>query len=217
MSSHDRADPQPDSTDKAVSTQICEVRSPEQLGLLIKCAIWNRFSQPGELIAIKVIRRSGGYEVKLKYENSEGEFAPTNIFQQVVEDYKSAPKPLYQNLDKVVPVEVLEASHSVLAFPAVIKLYHCGFSNINRLIQEALLQVRLASTYTCKLLDLFVRKGSKTVFQVGLVMERLEKDLEADIKHRATLDNHYTEDELQLILDCTVAALLYAKLRVRLT
>lgn len=112
-------------------------------------------------------------------------------------------------------MEVLEASHSLLSFHTVVKLYHCGFSNINSCIQEALLQIKLASAYTCKLLDIFIRKGSKNLFQVGLVMEKLEGDLEADMKYRVQMGNPYTEGELRCILKCIAEALVYAKLKVR--
>lgn len=131
------------------------------------------------------------------------------------EECKSASEvPLYTNKDNIVEVEVLETTFGVLAFPSVIKLYHCGFFNIDHIIQEALLQIRVASRYSCKLFDLSIRKGSKSLFEVRLVMERLEGDLLADIRRCTVLNTTYTETELMNILECVTEALMFAKLRV---
>lgn len=213
-----------DSTDKVVGTQTCEVSSLREVEVLVKYAIWERRVQIEELIAINVNRSKserGGFEIRFEYdhfeENSVKGFDTKIIMQQQQESeyyLSDSTQPLYQKVDTVVPVDVLVASHSLLSFPAVIKLYHCGFSNINRFIQEALLQVKLTSSYTCKLLDIFIRKGSKDLFEVGLVMERLKGDLEADIKHRVQLGNPYSESELRCILKCMTEALAYAKFRV---
>lgn len=45
-------------------------------------------------------------------------------------------------------------------------------------------------------------------------MKKLKGDLEADAKHRATMNTPYIETELMHILKCIVEALMYAKLRV---
>lgn len=74
-----------------------------------------------------------------------------------------------------MPVDVLDASHSMFSFPTVIKLYHCNdYLNLSKIIQEALMQSRLTCTFTCKLLDLSIREGLTCQVEVGLVMEKLE-------------------------------------------
>lgn len=94
------------------------------------------------------------------------------------------------------------------------KLYrYQGCSHLNKIIKEALIQVRLASAYTCHLLDVSIRK-SNHLFEVALMMERLEGDLEADIRHRILQNIPYSEDEWRYILKCMAEALLYAKLKV---
>lgn len=194
-------DLQPDSTEGTLTTQTCKVNSFEEVEAVIKLAIWNRCSGSETLFAINIEKNkseSSGYEVKLIYDSldsgSSKEIVPKHMLRhQGFEDYKPANTcPLHQNHDNIVQVKVLEASHSVFPFPAVIKLYHCGFFNINSLIQEALIQVKLTSAYTCKLLDLFIHEISNHSFEVGLVMERLEGDLETDIKNRSALNNWYT-------------------------
>lgn len=123
--------------------------------------------------------------------------------------------PLYQKLDHVMRVEAWEGSSLLLQIPAIVKVYRCQyFWILDSVIQEALIQFTLTSPYTCKLLDLSIRSGSKRLFEVGLVIERLEGDLEADIKQRAKQDNYYAEDELMNIGMCVGEALLYAKMRV---
>lgn len=208
-------------TSKLVTVQTHTASSLEEVEVLVKSAIWSSCS-PGRLIAINVNRgKSTGYEVKWKFETlgeeNDEEVVNCSIEQREigVENYKSEKtKPIYQNLSNLVPVEVLEASHTYISFPTVIKLYHCEFSNISNVIQETIMQVRLASAYSCKLLDIFIRKGSKRLLEVGLVMEKLEGNLETDIELRVLQDNTYTELELRHILECIAEALLYAKLRV---
>lgn len=57
--------------------------------------------------------------------------------------------------------------------------------------------------------------GSVDFLEVGLVLERLEGDLEADITSRIAKNAPYKEAELRHILECVAEALLYAKIRVR--
>lgn len=93
-------------------TYAYEVSALKEVEALIKCVIWNRCSQPGQLLAIKVNRSksvSDGYEVQLKYDhlgtNSKGELVFGGILQQQqgFEDYKSATtSPLHQNKDSFV-------------------------------------------------------------------------------------------------------------------
>ena len=68
-----------------------------------------------------------------------------------------------------------------------VKLYHYGFCNLNGPIQEALLRMKVDSAYTCRLLDISICKSSKDLFEVGLVMERLEGDLAVDIRSREVI------------------------------
>lgn len=68
------------------------------------------------------------------------------------------------------------------------KLYHqTGIFNISKILKEALIQATLSSAFTC---DFSIHSGSRGLFEVRLVMGRLEGDLEADIKHRALQENH---------------------------
>lgn len=167
--------------------QVFKVNSIEEVEDRVKSEIWRSSCIPGRLVAIQIARGSSGeskYRVEWVLETSQA--ISLQAFDRKVtlygrvkaeESLSAFTAPIYANNDSIVQVEVFEAKFEVPAVTAVIKVYHCGFANINYLIQEALLQMRLASTYTCELFDLYIRKSSKNLFEVGLVMERLEGDL----------------------------------------
>ena len=93
-------------------------------------------------------------------------------------------------------------------------MYSCsGFSSLNKVLQEALLQTKMACAFTCKLLSISIRRG-EGMFKVGLIMEKLEGDLAEDIDRRASQKCPYTETELRYILECIAEALFYGKLMV---
>lgn len=177
---------------------------------------------PSPLLTLQVFRSQKGYQVELVFEDLAGkepeDFAKAGLLPEFVsglDEYTlGQTQPLYQNPNNVSNVKVIEATLGLPARLVVIKLYHCGYYNINLPIQEALLQRIAASTYVCKLLDVSLSKSSESLFQVGLVLERLDGDLQADVKRRLALQVPYTETELLNILGCVSDALLYAKLRV---
>lgn len=226
MAGRDQApfDP-PKSASKARVKNLIQVKSLDEVVSEVKSAIWKTYSSPEHLLQAKVspnLDVKGEYAIELVFDTARQEDLQENkhITQQVwLEKYELASTvPIYQNKDNYMQVEVLEASVQGLALPAVMKLYYCrGFSYLNKILQEALLQVRLASAYTCKLLNVYICRGSIHMFEVRLIMERLKGDLEADIKYRAQKDNHYSEVELRNILECVTEAMVYAKLRVSST
>lgn len=46
-------------------------------------------------------------------------------------------KLLYRSIENIVHVEILEVTVATLAIPLMIKLYRCGFANLNRCIRDA--------------------------------------------------------------------------------
>lgn len=97
----------------------------------------------------------GEYTVVLALETS-GQAAlqereSTNTAQRVLlEKYELASAvPLYQNQkDNIISAEVIKVSNQNLTLPVLMELNHCrSFSYMNKVIQEALIQVRLASIY----------------------------------------------------------------------
>lgn len=215
-------------TEKTRVKHVTNVKSLQEAESLIKATIWRTSDSSERLLNIKVassLSVRGEYRVEMVFESlrqvASQEKASKNTSQPVwLEEYEQASTDLlYQTpKGKLLPVEILEASAKDLALPAVMKLYYCSSSSyMNKVIQEALLQVRVSSAYTCKLLNLYISRGSIHLFEVKLMMEKLEGDLEVDIKHRAQKNNHYSEGELRYILKCVAEALLYAKLRVRVT
>lgn len=206
---------QSESTSKTLVTQAVTLSSLEEVEKLVKSAIWSGITL-GRIVAVEVaLSRLGEYRMEWVFETlrEPNQLEVSHLQSKFVECTLASTQPLYRSHGTVVQVEVLEALFGFLAAPAVIKLYHCGFANVNSVIQEALIQVRLTSAYTCKLIDMFIRTGSKDKLEVGLVMERLEEDLEMDVRRRKQ-DNYFTENELRHILECVAEALLFAKLRV---
>ena len=208
--------------------KVYESNSIEEVSSLVKQA-FHSICFSGRLLAIHIVQGKSGqkkYEVICVFDNPERrnfeEFDKENLIAQQrigLEDYPAAPnKPLYERRDDLIQVEVLAASVGVITLPAVIKRFYCkGLFYVNECIQEALVQTRLSSAYTCKLLDFSIRLGERCWLEVELVMERLQGNLEEDIKHRVKEKNLYTETELLRILECVAEALLFAKLRVRTT
>lgn len=215
----------PDTNDTAMCTQTYEVCSYEEIEGIVKAAIWRRCNSFDQLSSIQIKEMMPGYKIELTYtslrEVSLQAFGKDNLtINRRIEygDYRIAStSPLHQKEDLSLQAEVRDVTHSPLPLSAIMKLYHCDLSSLNMVIQEALIQATLSSAYTRKLLDFSIRKGSNHSFEVGLVMERLEGDLESDITRRSQLDNRFTEAELMRILECMTEALLYAKIRVNST
>lgn len=219
--------PSPEGPSKTRKVKAIRLKSLGQVEKEVKAAIWRPFGSSGTLLDVNVSlnpHAEDKYIVKLMFETL-GQVSPLETeekdkVQQVwLEEYESTPAtyPLYQNSERIMAVKVQKASVQGLALPAVMKLYYCrGCSDLNDVIREAFLQVRVASVYTCRLLNLYIGRGSRCLFEVRLMMERLDGDFERDIMHRAH-GNHYSEAELIDILHCVTEALLYAKLRVILT
>lgn len=215
------SDPHPQSTGNRTMGVVYTRKSLGEVETLVKSAIWNTSNMPEELLAIEVSGyRLGkdGYIVTLTYENSGVEEAEEIKKRRLIkrqmdmEEYKLASKgTLYQNQENIMHVEVL-------FIPTVIKIHRCkSLSYLSKAIQEALVQGRLANAYSCKMLDLFIRRDSEGMYEMGLVMEALDRDLRMDIKYRKSQDNHYTETELRQVLECVAEALRLAKQRVRST
>lgn len=190
----------------------------------VKAEIWRDRLQLESVLPVDPKEMKSEDKIELRYardlgrQDSDGDNLITQRRMEFAEYTVAPTKPLHQNRDRILQVEVKEASHALLPFPAVVKLYHCqDYSNLKTVIQEAFVQVTLSSAYTCKLLDLSIREGSKSLIEVGLVMERMERDLQADINHRTLEQNPYIYVELKHILKCVVEALMYAKLRVNYT
>lgn len=202
--------------------------SLEEVDSLLKSAIRMHRSSgrvAGPLLAVQVgrCRAAQGYDVEWVFANTRGrdiqEFATDSVLSGLkvgLEEYELVQKPpIYENKANIVKVEIVEATIGLPPRPVVIKLYHSDFANIERILQEALLQVKAASAFTCRLLDISIRRGFIDFLEVGLVMERLEGDLEADVTYRKGKNKPYTEGEMRGILECVAEALLYAKLRVK--
>lgn len=212
----------PEGPSNARVEQVIKVKSLVQIEKKVRSAIWRPFGPPGRLFDIKVSLNP--YIVKLVFETS-GQVFPleteekTKVQHVWFEEYESTPTTdlLYKNPERVMAVEVQETSVQGLALPVVRKLCQCqGCLHLNDAIREAFLQVRVASAYSCKLLNLYISRGSGCLFEVGLILEKLNGDLEMDMKHRLH-GNHYSEAELINTLHCVTEALLYAKLRVKFT
>lgn len=176
----------PEDIGKTLVVQDIEVNSLEEVESQVKFAIWKGYVHES-LMAIHVARsksENSKYTVELVFETSR-EINPQELDNKSIqnqrlgfEGYKYArSEPLYQNYNNIVQVEVLETSVGVLALPVVIKWNRCNsLSPLKKLIQEALIQIRVAGTYTCKLMDIFILRGSKHLLEVGLMIERLERD-----------------------------------------
>lgn len=136
-------------------------------------------------------------------------------FQQMENYFEMAH--LYENLDSYVPVTVFGAISSILQRHVAVKSYGAGIYGINYILREARLQAKVESKHVCKLLDCYIRKGSRSQFEMGLVMELLELDLKQDICERSTKTDtahaFYSETKLWQILADVVDALLFAKLQ----
>lgn len=211
---------QPDSADKAMSVQTIE-----EIGAVVKAAIWSGCSQFKRILSIHTKYMKPGYKIESLFMDQkridlQGSNREQFIAQRQIglDEYQASTKLLYQNIENILQVEVREASHWLLLIPTVLKLYHCqGCADLNKVIQEALIQFTLSSVYTCRLLDFFIHKGRNRLFEVGLVMERLDEDLEEDIKRRKLQNIFYTEAELIHILKSVGEALMYVQLKVRST
>lgn len=207
--------PHPESTENTTAEEILEGNSLEDIEVKVKAAIWSGSNKQGKLLAIHVDNSQSGmnrYSIKLIFENSRARDDYRARQQVENEEYKLDPKrTIYQKSGNITPV-------SVLSIPTVLKLYHCpDVSFLNRIIREAFLQFRLDGCgYTCSLINLFIREGSRTLFEVGLMMEGLKGDLSKEIMQRAQ-ESLYKEAEIRLILENVSVALLYAKQRVRFT
>lgn len=202
--------------------------SLQELEVFVKSAldlIRSGINLPGPLISMTVdIRSVGKYLLEWTFVNP-GKRLPQDFTRDTVLSNlrvrlggknSSEPKPLCTQ-DNVVKTEVLETTIGMPPRAAIIKRYQCGPSNFSIPIKEALLQERVRSKHTCRLLDINICRGSSALFQVELVMEKLERDLAADIQSRKNANSPYTGGELWLILDCIADALFFAKMRVRTT
>lgn len=212
------------SSSKPMYVMIYEVDTLKKVDILLRSAIHMAkagIRSPGLLTALLVSRSStdrNHYCVKKVLEVQD----PSNIEETAAgqEDFRKNTgikyhlnQLIFENPDSFVHVEVYSASYGFPERPLAVKLHHCNFGTINEPIREALLQARAESRYSCTLLDIAVREGSRNLFKVSLIMELLERDLEADLKQRACTNNPYTEAELKAIL-CEVSdALLFAKLQ----
>lgn len=174
---------------------------------------------PGVLKAINVISDRSAkrkYQVKCEIEKLEqGEiqdFMHISGLHSGLSDYELQ-ETLYQELQRMSKIEVYLAKTGFLKRQIAVKLYHTSLSNLNYPIREALLQAKAESLHVCRLLDIALRPGSRDEYEVGLVLEKLQGDLTADIKHRLVPLRHYSESELLQILDNVTDALVFAKLQ----
>lgn len=215
------------SAGKQLVVQTYEESSLQALEALVKSAIriertGIRF--PGRLVDIQFAYKAERYRVYCTFESPRDQHLHDVLDGNLIaemsvkhEDYQIATKePLSKCKGSIMKVEVLEASISAFEIPMVIKLYHCGFINLNVPVLEALAQIRATSTYACKLIDIFIRAGTKNLLEVGLVMEKLINDLGADIENKARLRTPYTEEKLRQILENVADALFFMKSLVRI-
>lgn len=200
--------------------QRSNVEGVEQL---LRLAIrLNRFNSllPGPLRTIKVSQTpdTGKYQVEWVMSKRSDidveELITPDVWNEQfvnVNAYKKS-QVLYEETAKIPQISVQEGQSLLLSRRLVVKLYNCCDEiSMNNCIKEALLQIHVESRFACKLLDFCIKKGEKSKWEVGLIMERLEKDLGADIRERALQNSFYTEEELvQILLDIS-DALMYAK------
>lgn len=118
---------------------------------------------------------------------------------------------IYAKTENVSRVCVLEGKELKLGRPVVVKLYECEYTELTKVVHEALLQGKAESLHTCKLLDCSIRKGNRSQLEVGLVMEKLEGDLGQQIKRRDVQQSPFSEKELAQVLVEISDALMFAK------
>lgn len=99
--------------------------------------------------------------------------------------------------------------------PVVIKTYEKACAEeANEQVTEALLQMRVEHSNTCRLIDLQMTTLSDRAIRVHLIMERLERDLKKDIVMRTNEQRPYTDSDLLAIVQQIGSALVYAKSKV---
>lgn len=211
-----------ESAGKQVVIKIYERRTLEEVQQLLKSAVHLckvSCLLPGPLKSLRVsqCKDTEGYKVEWvmgrRRDKEMEELIQPDLWPDAeakFEAYDSLP-PLYEEWSKVCPVSVLEGKSVLSERPVVVKQYHSGYYGLNNFIMEALLQVKVESLYSCKLLDFFVRPGNRSRLEVGLVMERFERDMGEDIRQRADKGLHYTEQELVHVLIEVSDALMFAK------
>lgn len=204
--------------DGSLLTQVTyQASSLEDVDLLLKCAVHMhqvRNRLPGPLRTVRMTHSGGSrYQMMFVFEkitewNSE-------FFQdmQLEEEF-----PLSQKIKLIYSYNEREVYEACTGLPqrlVVVKVYHCGPMTVNDFIQEALLQAKVESRYTCRILSIGLSKGTISRFQLKLVMERLSGDLAGDIQRRKAECKPYAEAELRQILGEVADALVYAKSQVR--
>lgn len=205
-----------------IALKIRKVQTVEELSQVFKSAIRQvrgRSTLPGLFKSMHAIRTSDGIEIKRviekpEYESDRGLLREDK--ENIVESEGSrCGQVIYQNLETICQIEMHEGTTYHLGRSAVVKVSQCGFSNINHCIYEAITLGKAQSHYSSKLMDVALGKGTKSCFEVILVLERLELNLKQDLQHRGSCGNPYTETELTRILRDISAALLFGKLQVR--
>lgn len=175
-------------------------------------------SLPGLLVSVQLSpQHSQNFQVKLVTEpldNSEVRRIDTSAIASGLNADFHLGKCLYTSQSSIVKVEVFEAKTGLSERSVVVKRYHCGPKNLNAVLEEALLQRNVESLHVCRLLDITLSKGSSTLYEVSLALERLEGDLESSLRERKASRTLYTEQELCKILENVSDALFFAQLQV---
>ena len=78
-------------------------------------------------------------------------------------------------------------------------------------LREALIQMKVENRHTCELLDVGIEKGTVDLFEVSLVIKKMERDLGQDIRLRTTQHSSYSETDLMRIFHGISYALFFAK------
>jgi len=170
-------------------------------------------------LGLRVLRNKAEFMVELTIENAVERDVQALAAEDLVPHLKTGlqaytcTKPLYSCKEKMIKVEVVTASTGFPERSVAIKRNHCRFETINDILREAVLQRKAENSHSCRLLDISCQQSNEELFEIGLVMECLDRDLLADIEERATLQVPYTETELLCVLGDIADALVFAKLQ----
>ena len=209
-------------TGKPVLARVFKQASLEEVNQLVKLAIhsFKCSSLSSALQSLTVKSERKGYKVKfmldkradLGLEDLKQTEASLNLFSEFEDNEKG--QIIFENESTHIKIIVFEGHYQLLRKPVIVKQCNIqGLLYLNEYIKKALLQVKVESLYICKLFDISVRHGTSAYFEVNLIMEGLERDLQEDIKSRVFQQNPYTEEELIHILVEVSDALIFTKLQ----
>ena len=131
-----------------------------------------------------------------------------------------ASKPLNIIFQKPIRFEentnIYEGFHKTTKQKIIIKQHtFCSLSKLMQVLKELFCQAKLRHSHFCDIIDVLFQE-KPTGYEVSLCLERLERDLEAEIVERKGSAKPYTEEELWKFLQDTVEAMASAQDLVRL-